>query len=162
SWVTDPADPKRHYVRHYVIDFGRSLGAMAYFQADLRRGHHYLFDIPDILLTLVTFGAVEQPWQTRPATTPSSLFDASAFGPGDWDPDSPAYVPLLVGDDVDKLWGAKIVARFTRAQIRAAVDAGELSDPSIAAYLVDTLVARQRATAAYWFARESPLDHFAI
>jgi hypothetical protein len=52
--------------------------------------------------------------------------------------------------------------RFTRAQLRAIVETGRLSDPRAVDYLVDTLVARQRKTGAYWFARVNPLDRFAI
>jgi hypothetical protein len=57
-------------------------------------------------------------------------------------------------------WGAKVLARFTRAQIRAAVEAGRYSDPRTVEYLTDTLVARQRATLAHWYARVNPLDRF--
>jgi hypothetical protein len=42
------------------------------------------------------------------------------------------------------------------------VEAGQLSDPHATEYITDTLVARQRATAAYWFARVNPLDRFAV
>jgi hypothetical protein len=57
-------------------------------------------------------------------------------------------------------WGAKVLARFTRAHIHAAVEAGQFSDPRTVEYLTDTLVARQRATLAYWYARVNPLDRF--
>lgn len=52
--------------------------------------------------------------------------------------------------------------RYSRAQLRAAVDAGRLGDPKAAEYLTDMLVARQRATAKYWFERASALDGFAF
>jgi hypothetical protein len=69
---------------------------------------------------------------------------------------------LLDADRIDWFWGAKILMRFSRAQLRAAVDAGQLSDPKAAAFLTDMLVARQRITAAYAFSRVSPLDRFDI
>jgi len=59
-------------------------------------------------------------------------------------------------------WGAKLVGRLTRAQIRAAVETGQFSDPRTVDYLTETLVARQRATLAYWYARVNPLDRFAV
>lgn len=52
--------------------------------------------------------------------------------------------------------------RFTRAQLRAAVEVGQLSDPRATDYLVDTLVARQRLTAQHWFRQVNPLDAFAV
>jgi hypothetical protein len=71
-------------------------------------------------------------------------------------------VPFLTADRFDKFWGAKLVARFTRAQLRAAVEAGKLTDRRAVDYITDTLVARQRATAKYWFDRVTPLDRFTI
>jgi hypothetical protein len=46
--------------------------------------------------------------------------------------------------------------------LRAVVETARLSDPRAVDYLTDALVARQRATARYWFWRASPLDRFAI
>ncbi len=90
------------------------------------------------------------------------MFEARTFDPGSWHPDSPGYLPFLTADRFDKFWGAKIVARFTRDQIHAAVAAGRFSDPRAIDYLTDTLVARQRATVAYWFALVNPLDRFSV
>jgi hypothetical protein len=160
SWVTDPADPHRHYLRHYFIDFGRSLGAMAYLQLDRRRGHVYLLDVFSIARTLVTLGIVERDWEPRLTVPGVGMFDAKTFDPGAWHPDWPTYLPLVTADRIDKFWGAKLVGRFTRAQIAAAVAAARFHDPAVATYIVDTLVARQRLTTNYWFARVNPLDHF--
>jgi hypothetical protein len=52
--------------------------------------------------------------------------------------------------------------RFTREQLATIVDEAQLSDPRAAAYFVDTLVERQRKTAAYWFARVAPIDNIRI
>ncbi len=163
TWVADPADPDRHYLEHYFIDFGRSLGAMAYFQFDWRRGHMYLLDFTQIGWQLVTLGLAPRPWIDRPIdlTKNVGMFDADTFDPGGWHPDWASYLPLRTADRYDKFWGAKLVARFTREQIAAAVDAARLSDRKAAAYVVDTLVARQHETAAYWFARVNPIDGFA-
>src|SRR5204863_256472 len=105
------------------------------------------------------------PWEERRAQPPLrgvGMFDAVTFDPGGWKPDSPAYVPFLRADRYDKLWGAKLVMRFTPAQIRAVVEEARLSVPRATDYLTDVLIARQRATGAYWFSRVNPLDGFAI
>jgi hypothetical protein len=164
SWLADPKDPKRHYVKHYMIDFGKSLGAMAALQFDLRRGHTYVLDLTDIFETLATFGLVTRDWEHRsaPKLRGVALFEAKTFEPGSWHPDTPAYVPFLNADRFDKFWGAKIVARFTRAQIHAAVEAARLTDPAAVEYITDTLVTRQQLTASFWFARVNPLDGFTI
>jgi hypothetical protein len=112
---------------------------------------------------LVTLGLRPRPWDTDANPTPvgtTKLFTAR-FDPGSWHPDYP-HIPFLAADRFDMYWGAKIVASFTRPQLEAAVSAGRFSDPRAVAYLVDTLVARQRLTEDYWFQRVNPLDSFAV
>jgi len=163
SWVPDRGDPQIHYVKHYLLDFGKSLGVMASTGDDPRRGHAYVIDVADMARSLVELGLVRRSWEGRrgPGLRGVGLFEAETYDPGSWVTDYPVYVPFLTADRFDKFWGAKILIRFTRAQLRAIVDTAQLSDPRAAAYLTDTLVARQRATAAYWFARVNPLDRFA-
>ena len=163
-WVEDPGNPHHHYVKHFMLDFGKSMGVMATTGGDPRRGFNYVVDIADMTKSLITGGTFERAWERRdaPALRGVGLFDAESFDPGSWSQDSPAYVPFLDADRYDKFWAAKIVMRFTRAQIRAAVDAGRYSDPRAAEYVTNTLIARQRATGAYWFRRVNPLDRFAV
>jgi len=163
-YVADPADPARHYVKHYLIDFGKGLGATAMFSRDPRRGQQYVFDAPDLLASLATMGLAQRAWERRadPRLRGVGLFEAETYDPGAWKPDTPAYLPFRTADAYDKLWAARIISRFTRAQLRAAVDAARFSDPRAAAYVVDTLVARQRATVLHWLRRVSPLDRFEL
>jgi hypothetical protein len=163
SWIADRDNPKLHHVKHYLIDFGKSFGVMASTGGDPRRGHAYVIDPAAIARSLVELGLVERSWEgrTAPALRGVGLFDARSYDPGAWVPDYPVYTPILLADRFDAFWAAKILIRFTRAQLRALVDTGQLSDPRAAEYVTDTLVARQRATAAYWFARVNPLDRFA-
>jgi hypothetical protein len=162
-WVKDRRDPTRHYVVHYLIDFGKSFGVMATTGQDPRRGHAYVIDLAEIGRQLVTAGLLPRPWDHRsvPALRGVGMFDAAHFDPGTWKPDYPVYAPFLQADRIDKFWGAKILIRFTRDQLHAIALTGQLSDPRAVEYITDTLVARQRATAAYWFARVNPLDQFA-
>src|SRR6185436_10602726 len=90
------------------------------------------------------------------------LYDVATFDPGAWRPNMPAYLPFRTADAYDKLWAAKVIIRFTREQIRAAVDSARFSDPRAADYLTDTIIARQRATARYWFWRVAPLERFEL
>jgi len=164
TWVADPGDPARHYVKHYLIDFGKGLGATALFARDPRRGREYVLDVPGMLTSLATLGLQPRVWERRaaPGLRGVGLFDAETYDPGAWKPDTPAYLPFRTADAYDKLWAAKLVMRFTREQLRAAVDAARYSDPRAADYVVETLVARQRATARHWFWRVSPLDRFEL
>ena len=159
-WIKDGG---RHYVRHYLLDFGKALGVMNTTGINRRHGREYVIDFAAMLRSFTTLGVEKRTWEGR---MPSALhgvgmLDVDGFDPGAWKPDSPAYVPFLDADRFDSFWGAKIVIRFTRDQLRAVVESARLSDPRAVEYITDTLVARQRATARYWFERVNPLDHFA-
>ena len=163
-WVADPGDASHHYVKHYALDFGASLGVMATKTYDLRRGHTYRLDWTTVFVSLVTAGMVQYDWEKRPRVDihgVASMFTARGFDPSAWHSDLP-YLPFLAMDRYDGLWGAKIVARLSREQIHAAVEAGRYSDPRAVDYITNVLIARQRATAAYWYAKTSPLDAFEV
>jgi hypothetical protein len=160
--VADSRDPRRHYVEHYRIDFDSSLGAIAMVMGDLRQGYAYSFDWTETAEQLVKVGFGDRPWQSShapPLRGVAATFTAQRFDPGAWKPNIP-YAPFDAADPFDMFWGAKLVARFTRAQIHAAVEAAHYSDPRTVEYITDTLVARQRAVVAYWFQRVSAVDHF--
>ncbi|HET7506472.1 MAG TPA: hypothetical protein VFK02_35880 [Kofleriaceae bacterium] len=160
-WIEDGG---RHYVKHYLLDFGKGLGVMETTGHNPRHGHEYVVDFAEMAGSLVTAGLAERTWEDRelPGLRGVGMFGVKDYDPGEWKPDSPAYLPLLTADRVDKLWGARILIRFSREQIRAVVESARLSDPRAVEYLTDTLVARQRATARYWFERTSPLDRFEV
>jgi hypothetical protein len=163
-WTEDPAEPSRHYVKHYAIDFGSSFGVMGTKVDDPRSGQTYRVDWGDMAHNLVTFGLDEAPQGNRGKVNirgVAPLFEAEAFDPPAWRPEF-GYGPFSQLDRIDGFWAAKLVARLTRAQIRAAVEAGRLSDPRAVDYLTDTLVARQHKTAAYWYRQVNPLDMFEV
>lgn len=159
-YVADPADPDHHYVKHYFIDFGIGLGFGATKNHNLRYGYEYEVDWRAMARTLVSFGLVQRAWEdrTKPPYRGVGMLDVDKYDPGSWKPLSQMYTPVRVADRFDKFWGAKLVMKLSRDHIRAAVAAAKLSDPRAAAWLANALVARQRKTARYWFARVAPLD----
>jgi hypothetical protein len=163
-YVTDPEDPHRHYVKHYFLDFGIGLGVGAAKMHEPRLGYEHYLDFGDLARSLLTLGIANRSWEQRREQAPRGvgLLDVENFDPGKWVSSSPAYAPLYAGDRFDKFWAAKIVARFTPAQIRAAVDSARLSDPSAAAWLTEALIARQRKLVRHWFERVNPLDAFTV
>ena len=163
-WAADPRQPERHYVEHFLIDFGKSLGVMATTAHDPRHGYEYELDLGDMTRSLFTLGATTRSWEGRevPQLRGVGMFSAGGFDPSTWKPNFPSYVPLLEADRFDNFWAAKIMMRLGREQIHAIVETGRYSDPRATEYVTDTLVARQRATAAYWFARVNPLDRFEV
>ena len=159
-WVTDPADPKRHYVKHYFIDYGIALGFGATKNRNLRYGYEHEVDWRAMMSSLFTFGLVQRPWEDRkkPPYRGIGHYDIESYYPGSWKPLTPMYTPVRLADRIDKFWGAKLIMKLGRKHIEAAVESAKLSDPRAAAWLVDALIARQRKTAKYWFERVNPLD----
>jgi hypothetical protein len=160
-WTRDPRDRRHHFVVHYLLDFGKSLGVFATTAHDPRRGYDYRFDPAAIARSFVTLGIEQRPWEHRRRSPAPGIgaFDAG-FDPGDWRPNSAAYIPFTTRDRYDGFWAAKILMRFSRAQLRAIVMTARFHDPRAVDYMTDVLVARQRAIGAYWFARVAPLDRF--
>jgi hypothetical protein len=124
----------------------------------------YAVDFAPAWGSLVTFGLWSRPYESRemPAYRGLGMYSARDYDPASWRAQTPSYVPVLAADRIDWFWGAKILMHFTKEQLRAAVETGQLTDKRAANHLVETLVARQRATAQYAFARVSPLDNFVI
>jgi hypothetical protein len=164
SWTADSADPSIHYVVHYAIDFGKSLGAMGSMGHDLHRGKTYRFDWAAMTRALFTIGLDAPPYVDRTVVAipgVPALFDAKSYDPAAWHPDIP-FPAFEAADRYDHYWGAKLISRFSREQLRAAVEAARLSDPRAVDYMTDTLYARARKTAAFWFAQVAPLEHFVL
>jgi len=164
TWQVDPHDPSIHYVVHYLIDFGNALGADVLLSNHLYLGHHYEIDPAMALSEIASFGLIERPWENRKLT---GLRGVGAYGvddydPGTWKPSTPAQLPVLWADRHDKFWGSKILIRFTRAQLAAAVDAARFTDPRSAEHLTNMLIERQRRTARFWFARVNPIDDITV
>jgi hypothetical protein len=164
-WVSDPADPKHHYVKHYSIDFGKSLGTMGEMASDPRRGHTYRFDWGDMGIQLFTAGWLPRPYKhvhgPEHIEGVSTLYTVDRLDPSGWKGDI-QFAPFMAADRYDQYWGAKIVSRFTRPQIRAAVETGRFTDPRAVEYLTDTIVGRQKKLVAYWYTQVAPLENFQV
>ncbi len=163
SYVTEEGSKDRGHVVHYLIDFGKAFGVINNSNNWKTAGYAYRLDVGRGLLTLLSLGLWNRPWDQidSPGLVGIGVFEANHFEPAIWRTNSP-YWPFDDADQYDGFWGAKIAMRFTRAHIEAAVDEAKLSDPRAARYMVDTLVARQRKVAQHWFAQVSPLDHFTV
>ncbi len=151
------------FVHHYLIDFGKAFGVMGTFEEDPSNGHRFLLDIPSAMKDLVMFGFRRHPWEgiAQPKIRGIGLFGTEHYDPGTWSSQLP-YWPLLDADRFDAFWGAKILMRFQPHELAAIVDEAQLSDPAAKRYMIDTLLARQRATGRYWFDRVAPLDTFSV
>lgn len=144
-------EDRREFLRHYLLDFGSTLGAASYFPKAPRMGFSYVLDIEEMAGPAFSLGLYQPRWRERPAPVvhPSvGRFDGEMFSPADWKPVFP-IVSFSYMDAADARWAARIVTSFTEEQLRAAVRAGQFSDPRVEEMLVRTLVERQRKIAGY-------------
>jgi hypothetical protein len=141
----------------YLIDFGTALGADAGRSGPKTpcAGWTYMVDAQEAALELLTLGLHRSPCEARaaPASPQVGRFTARV-DPRRWK----AYMPnaaFSAMTEEDGRWMAQRLALFTRAQLEAAVSAGQYRRPEDAAYLVETLDARRQAIVAQ-YAGEGP------
>ena len=131
----------------YLIDFGTSLGADAGLAAPKRpcEGWQYVVDFKELSLELLTLGAHRSACdpKERPVDSQVGLF-SRRVDPDRWKPYAPNLAFAEINRD-DTRWIARRLARLSRAQIEAAVSAGQYSNPEDAAYLTETLDQRRLA-----------------
>lgn len=153
----------RHFLRHYLLDFGEALGAHQAEKGRLEDGWEHLLDWQMVGAGLFTFGLWVRPWERQEQTPWLSIgaFGAERFEPRSWREAYP-YWPFWEADAADLYWGAKLVLRFDRPMLEAIVAEGQLSDPDAAEYLVDALWGRREKIGQTWLEAVTPLDYFSI
>jgi hypothetical protein len=139
----------RHFVRHYLIDFGAGLGSGTRDVKGPQDGGQYLVEFGRTFASMLSLGLYRRPYQSQrgewnrgvgahPAVGwfPAEDFDVDAFRTGR---KVPAYRRMT---DRDAYWGAKLVTSFTDAQLGAVAAAARI-DPGDAVYLARTLAVRR-------------------
>lgn len=154
----------RKFLRHYLLDFGSTLGSASYFPKLPRMGNSYLMDFEQMFMPLISLGVYQPKWRDKPVPIKFPTigpFESERFDPMDWRPvfHVPAFSYM---ERADAYWAAKVVMSFTEEQIRAAVRTAELSSREAEEYLVRTLIERQRKIARLGLASVTPLDRFNI
>jgi len=163
TWVEEDG---RHYVRHYLIDFGSTFGSGSVDLQLPQLGFHSWLDTALLTKNALSLGLHvpayrKVTWPEFPKFASVGRFEAKVFEPQKWKSEypNPAFVRMT---DRDALWAAKIIARFTPDDLRAIVKTGEYSDPAAEQYFFETLLERQRKTVVYYLNRVNPLDEFQV
>ena len=145
-------------VRHFLLDFGSTLGSAGTQPKDWRDGFEYAADGRTAVLALATFGLHTPPWLHAefPVLPSIGRIESRYFQPDTWKPTlaNPAFQRA---DEDDAFWAARKVIAFSDDLIRAAVASGEYSDPAAARYLADVLIARRDAIARTWISNVNPI-----
>ena len=147
----------RTFVKHYLQDVGSTFG-MANGPHEWDIGSEYFYDQGPSRRRLFSFGFALSPWQTVPYTEYESLgrFEGEVFDPTKWKPQTPttAYMELRADD---AFWAARRVMAFTDDLIRAAVHAGQYSDPAAERHLATVLMKRRDVIGKTYLTAVNPI-----
>ncbi len=145
------------YLRHYLIDFGATMGSSSTRPKHRKDETERPIDLYRFIGRIATLDLYKQPWEDHPV---EPLGPALGFMHGEgFDPDSwksswtnPAFQDMT---DADSYWAAKILAAFTDEQIRGAVGAGGFSDHRSVDTLTALLRLRRDRIVEYYYERVS-------
>ena len=153
----------RKFIKHYLIDFGATLGSDSNWPNSPRSGNVYWFDWTTSAEQLFSLGLAVPRWAraTYPKIPAVGRFEADIFDPEKWVPFYPnaAFANCLPDD---AFWAAKQVMAFTDEQIRAIVKTGQYSDPEAENWIVQCLIKRRDKIGKAYFAKVLPLDRFEV
>jgi DNA-binding phage protein len=148
----------RAYVKHFLQDVGSTFGMCnELHEWDLSYEHFYQTDTT--MKRLASFGFDLSAWQTIPYPEyyPSiGKFEGDRFDPRKWRPQTPTTAYMEARND-DAFWAARRIAEFSDDLIRAAVRAGQYSDPKAERYLGDVLIKRRDKILATYLTAVNPI-----
>jgi len=147
------------FVRHYLIDFGDSLGAAGDREKYKGEGYETRIDWSELGKRFLAMGLLYPYWTPlhRSPFRSVGIFESEIFEPERWTPivANPAFDEA---EPADTFWGASILARFTPELIAAGVAAAEYSEEGAAAYVTRILVERRAKLLRHAFASMLGLD----
>ncbi len=150
------------FVRHYLLDFGMSLGVNGLALGTRGDGYERFFSWSQALGRAFTFG---WPWHWEKIVTPGQAhvgpLEVQGYRPNAHRTRVP-YFPWDSRDRFDTFWAAKLLARLDEAHLRAAVEAAKYPDFRSGEYVVKQLIGRRRIALQYWFSSLAPIDAVAL
>ena len=163
SWVEDDG---RQYIRHFLMDFGSTFGSGSVDLQLPNLSFTYWLDLGEVRRNMRSFGFRtpiyrKVKWPEFPKYESIGRWESAFYEPDAWRNDypNPAFMRMT---DRDAFWAAKLIMRFTPEELRAIVDAGQLSDPDAAEYFLETLIERQQKSARFYMTRLNPIDEFEV
>jgi hypothetical protein len=157
------AEDGANHIKHYLIDFGSTLGSGTTKPNERRGGNEYYVEWDPILKSAYTLGLWDRPWRRihYPKYPSIGRIESDYFQPQNWKTHYPNPAFLKMGNE-DALWATKIVMRFNDEMIRGLVQTGQLIDKEAENYLVQTLIRRRDKIVKYYLTQLNPLDRFEI
>jgi hypothetical protein len=151
------------FIKHYLIDFGASLGSASFMANSPRDGNVYLFDWKSSASQFLTFGLYAPRWQRAkyPKLPAAGRFEYEIFDPLRWVGDYPSTA-FRNENPADRLWAARRIAAITDEEIRAMVSTGRYSDPAAAEWVARCLIERRKKIVNAFLTGTAGLDRFQV
>lgn len=156
----DDKEASPGHVRHYYIDLGDCFGSEWDWDDISRRlGHAHYLDLGYMAEDFITLGIIERPWDRAEKSKEGDIF--GYFSARDFKPDiwrggypNPTFARMT---ELDGAWAARVIARFTPAQVEAAVRVGDFTKERHTRFLIDQLLLRQQAILQRYLSVLSPI-----
>ena len=151
--------PGKQYIRHYMFDFGSTMGSGSTMPQVPRAGNEYILEWAPALKTLATFGLYVRPWilvDYWEGAKSVGRFEGDFFDPVKWRPEypNPAFNNLTPDD---AFWAARLVSKFSNEAIRAVVAKARYSEAGAADHITSTLIKRRDKVLRAWLTGVNPL-----
>jgi hypothetical protein len=154
---------KQRYVKHFLIDFGSTLGSASTKENSPRSGFEQFFTWKSSAKEFFSLGLWVPPWSRihYPNLPSVGRFSAEQFDPVKWTPEypNPAFDNRTPDDT---FWAARQVMRFSDDEIRAMVKTGVYTDPAAERLVADTLIARRDAIGRAYLSKPLAIDEIRL
>lgn len=153
----------RSTIRHYLLDFGSTLGSGSTQAQTARAGNEFLWEARPTLVTMLTLGFYVRPWVKveYPNLPAVGRFEATYFRPENWKPEYPNPAFRNTRPE-DRFWAARIIARISDEAITGIVASAQYSDPRSTEYMTETILARKAKVLMSWLNGSNPAVDFAL
>ena len=156
-------DGERTIVRHYLLDFGSTLGSGSVQAQSPRAGNEYRWEARPTLITMLTFGLWVRPWLKvdYPDLPAVGRFESMYFDAENWKADAP-NAAFKNARPEDRFWGARLLSRLSDDMVRAVVGTAQYSDTRATEYMTQTLLQRKAKILTSWLNGTNPVVDMAL
>jgi hypothetical protein len=153
----------RSIIRHYLIDFGSTLGSGSTQAQTARAGNEFIWEARPTFLTMLTLGFYVRPWVkvTYPEIPAVGRIESTYFRPENWKPEYPNPAFRNTRPE-DRFWAARIIARFSEQDVRAIVAAAKFSDERATSFLTEVILARKAKVLMSWLNGTNPVINVSL
>lgn len=156
-------DSGRSIIRHYLLDFGSTLGSGSTQAQTARAGNEFIWEARPTLITMLTLGFYVRPWVrvAYPDIPAVGRFESTYFRPENWKPEYPNPAFRNVRPE-DRFWAARIVAQISEEALQGIVGAAKFTDPAATAYMTETILSRKAKVLMAWLNATNPVVNVAM